>query len=104
MATRRRSVVWSLSAQRGLEDVLAYIAGHSLPGAQLVAQRALEAADSLATLSERGRVVPEIQDPTIRETFVYSYRLMYHVSDTRITIVAFIHGAREFERWRREGQ
>lgn len=103
MATRRRPVVWSLSAQRGLEDVLAYIAGNSLQGAQLVARRTLEAADSLATLSERGRVVPEIQDPTIRETFVYLYRLMYHVSDTRITIVAFIHGARDFERWRHEG-
>lgn len=81
-----------------------YVAGSSHQGAQLVAQRALEVADSLATLSERGRVVPEAQDPTIRETFVYSYRLMYHVSDTRITIVAFIHGARDFERWRREGQ
>lgn len=97
MATRRRPVVWSLSAQRRLEDVLAYIASNSLHGARLVARRALEAADSLATLSERGRVVPEIQDPSIRETFVYSYRLMYHVSDTRITIVAFIHAARDFE-------
>ena len=104
MATRRRPVVWSLSAQRGLEDVLAYIAGNSLDGARLVARRALEAADSFASLSERGRVVPEIQDPAIRETFVYSYRLMYHVSGTRITIVAFIHGARDFERWRRKGQ
>ena len=104
MATRRRPVVWALSAQRGLEDVLAYIAGSSLDGARLVAHRALEAAESLASLSERGRVVPEIQDSTIRETFVYSYRLMYHVSDTRITIVAFIHGARDFERWRRKGQ
>jgi toxin ParE1/3/4 len=64
----------------------------------------LEAADSLTTLSERGRVVPEIQDPTIRETFVDSYRLMYQVSETRITIVAFIHGARDFDRWRREEQ
>lgn len=84
--------------------MLAHIAGSSLQGARLVVRRALEAADSLATLSERGRVVPEIRDPTVRETFVYSYRLMYHVSDTRITIVAFIHGAREFERWRSEGQ
>jgi len=50
MATRRRPVVWSLSAQRGLEDVLAYIAGSSLDGARLVARRALEAADSFASL------------------------------------------------------
>jgi len=64
----------------------------------------LEAAGSLSTLSERGRIVPEINDPLVRETFVYAYRLLYRVAETRITILAFIHGARDFERWRREEQ
>jgi len=104
MATRPRPVVWSLSAQRGLDEVLAHVVSDSFQGAQSIARRTLETADSLATLSERGRVVPEIQDPAIREAFVYSYRLVYHVGEARITILAFIHGARDFERWRREGQ
>jgi len=102
MATRRRTVVWSVSAQRGLDDALGYVASDSLQGAQPIARRALEAADSLALLGERGRVVPEIQDPTIRETFIFSYRLLYHVGDSQVTVLAFIHGARDFERWRRE--
>jgi len=67
-----------------------------------VLQQALSAADSLATLAERGRVVPETSDPSIREIFVYRYRMMYRVTSDSVSILAFIHGARDFERWRRE--
>jgi toxin ParE1/3/4 len=44
--------------------------------------------------------VPEVNDLAIRETFIYSYRLLYQVTETRVTVVAFLHGARDFERWR----
>ena len=59
-------------------------------------------AASLETLAERGRVVPELADPTIREVFVFRYRLMYRIETERVTILAFVHGARDFARWRRE--
>jgi hypothetical protein len=32
---------------------------------------------SLRTFAERGRVVPEIDTPDIREIFIRSYRLIY---------------------------
>ena len=64
---------------------------------------ALEAAAGLATLSERGRVVPETNDSVIREIFVFRYRLMYRVETERVTVVAFVHGARDFANWR-QGQ
>jgi hypothetical protein len=54
----------------------------------------------LATLSERGRVVPETNDPAIREVFVFRYRLMYRVEEMRVIVVAFVHGARDFGAWR----
>jgi plasmid stabilization system protein ParE len=56
----------------------------------------------LATLAERGRVVPEFSDPSIREVFAFRYRLLYRVEAGRVTVLAFVHGARDFERWRRE--
>lgn len=59
-------------------------------------------AGSLATMSERGLVVPEVGDVTLRELFVYRYRLLYRVRDERVVIVAFLQGARDFEKWRRE--
>ncbi|MGM0678010.1 type II toxin-antitoxin system RelE/ParE family toxin [Ectothiorhodospira marina] len=44
-----------------------------------------------------GRTVPEIRDDTIRERFVYSYRLIYRVASGMILIVAVIHGKRLLE-------
>lgn len=44
-----------------------------------------------------GRIVPEIGDQAIRERFVYSYRLVYKVDATQITVVAVIHGKRLLE-------
>ena len=41
-------------------------------------------------------MVPESDDPTIREVFVFRYRLMYKIHDDRVLIVAFVHGARDF--------
>jgi hypothetical protein len=38
----------------------------------------------------------------IREVFAFRYRLMYRVEPKAVTIVAFIHGARDFAQWRRE--
>jgi plasmid stabilization system protein ParE len=58
-------------------------------------------ADSLSLFSSRGRVVPELLDDTIREVFVYRYRLIYQVHNEEIRILAIIHGAMDFERWLR---
>lgn len=100
MASRVRAVAWSESAQRSLDEVIEYIANDSKPAAGHVLESALDIAASLATLGERGRVVPELNDPAIREVFVFRYRLMYRVEETRVLVVAFVHGARDFATWR----
>jgi plasmid stabilization system protein ParE len=43
--------------------------------------------------------VPELDDPTVREIFVYRYRLVYEVAPSQITVLSFLHGARDFNRW-----
>jgi plasmid stabilization system protein ParE len=55
----------------------------------------------LAIFAERGRVVPESNDPNIREVFVFRYRLMYEIHDERVIIVAFLHAARDVTALRR---
>ena len=101
MATRRR-VVWTRSARRHLDEIAEFVARDSPDGARRVVEQALAAAGSLETLSDRGRVVPERADPAIREVFVYRYRLIYRTVGDTVAVIAFIHGARDFERWRRE--
>jgi len=49
---------------------------------------------SLSQFPESGRIVPEIDDPEIRERFVYSYRVIYRVETDRLLIVAVVHGRR----------
>jgi toxin ParE1/3/4 len=99
MAARVREVVWAQSARDALDEVIEYIARDSRQAAIRVLEEALRAGASLATLSERGRIVPELNDPTIRELFVFKYRLLYEVEDHRVLIVAFLHGARDFATW-----
>jgi plasmid stabilization system protein ParE len=102
MASRRRRVIWALGPQEALNEALEFIAEESLDGALPVLHAILDLAANLETLSERGRTVPEYDDPGIREIFVYSYRRMYRVDADLVTIIAFIHGARDFERWARQ--
>jgi plasmid stabilization system protein ParE len=45
----------------------------------------------------RDGVVPEFDDPALRERFVYSYRVIYRVEPHRLLIVAVIHGKRLIE-------
>ena len=96
MAARVRSVDWAFSAQAALDEVITYISRDSPEAAARVLEQALETGASLATFAERGRIVPESNEPTIREVFVFRYRLMYEVRDDRVIIVAFLHGARDF--------
>jgi toxin ParE1/3/4 len=99
MATQRREVVWSWRARDGLDEAVAYIARDSLQRVVDLLERALNIAESLDQFTERGRIVPELDDPYVRELFVYRYRLVYEVSDSRATILGFLHGARDFNRW-----
>jgi len=54
-------------------------------------------ARSLTTFSERGRIVPEANDPTIRELFLVNYRLLYQVRPEVVYVLAIIHGARDLK-------
>jgi plasmid stabilization system protein ParE len=99
MAPRRREVIWTKRARDGLDEAAAHVAEDSMEAALDLLERALDAADSLTTLSERGHIVPELDDPKVREIFVFKYRLLYEVAPSQVIVLGFIHGARDFNRW-----
>ena len=47
-------------------------------------------------------MVREIGESTLRELLVYDYRMLYRVREDRVVIRAFLHGTRDFSKWRRE--
>jgi toxin ParE1/3/4 len=98
-----RKVTWTESAWIDLEEVADYIAKDSPHYAGAFIREVRDAARSLAYLAERGRIVPEFNDPLIRELIVKSYRLIYKVTEQTTYILGFIHGARDLSAlWERE--
>jgi plasmid stabilization system protein ParE len=93
-----RKVVWTAPAWDDLENAAEFIARDSEFYAASLVREASEAAASLADLADRGQVVPEFADETIRELLLKPFRLVYRVTDQHVFIVAFIHGARRL--WR----
>jgi addiction module RelE/StbE family toxin len=90
-----RKVTWTQSAWKDLEEIAEYIAKDSPHYAAAFVLEARDAARSLTFVAERGRTVPEFNDPGIRELFVRSYRLIYQVKEKAVNIIGLIHGARD---------
>ena len=86
-----------------LDDAVSYVAQDSRPAAERLLILALDAASSLDVYSERGRVVPEFNNPNVRELLVQRYRLLYEVTPAEVQILAFVHGARDLTRSPFEG-
>ena len=62
-----------------------------------------QASRSLTNFAERGRMVPEFASPRVRELLVRNHRLVYRVDSDQVTILGFIHGARDLRSlWQRE--
>ena len=70
MAARRRRVIWSEQARDALHETLEHLGQDSPAGAQQLLTDCLEAAASLAALSQRGQVVEEANRPEIRQLLV----------------------------------
>jgi len=90
-------VTWSPEATEDLELIAEYIARDSEFYARAVVAEILSVSRNIREFPLIGRAVPEIGDESIRERFIYSYRLVYRIEHERILIVAVIHGKRLLE-------
>ena len=99
-----REVVWTEVAADDLKETWEYIAHDSLMYAATFVQDVRDVSHSLDQSSERGRVVPELGAPDIRELIIGNYRLIYQVTPNVVFILRLIHGARQLpEGGRRPG-
>ncbi len=89
------SISWTEGAISSVAEAAEYIAKDSPSYAAALIAKAEGAANSLSQFPERGRIVPEYGDTTIRELFVGRYRLIYRIHAKTVTIIAFVHGARD---------
>jgi addiction module RelE/StbE family toxin len=85
---------WSEEALEDMESIATYIEKDSPTYAKSVVSKFFEKAEVLKDFTELGRIVPELNNIHIREIFVYSYRLIYNISDDTVLFVAVVHGKR----------
>jgi toxin ParE1/3/4 len=87
-------VVWSPTALEDVEAIAAYISRDSISYAAAVVKRILDSTRSLQKFPHAGRAVPEFDDTSIREVFVYSFRVIYRVKGETVIIASVVHGKR----------
>jgi toxin ParE1/3/4 len=88
-------VKWARPAVEDLEQIADYIALDSKYYAAAFVREIRDAARSLRQVARRGRVVPELSDPTVRELLIGNYRLLYQLRKSEVLVLALIHGARD---------
>ena len=100
-----RKVIWTETAWRDLERTADFIAADSPGYAASFVLGIREHARSLDEFALRGRVVPELDDPNVRELLIGNYRLIFEVHERTVYILGLIHGARDLAAlWRLEGR
>ncbi len=82
---------WSERARADLKAIHDRIAQDSPRNAKTVAQQFRARADQLPATPRAGRVVPELGDPSIRETPVHSWRLIYQLRDEHVFVITLAH-------------
>ncbi len=89
-------VEWSPRAREDLREIREFIARDSERYSQSFVQKVFDVVSRCGGFPEAGSIVPEFDDPVLRERLVFRYRLIYRLaSDSLVEIVAIIHGARE---------
>ena len=87
------NVDWTLNAISDLTSIYQHIAADSPRYAIAVVDRLTQRTRQLATFPMSGGKVPEYQREDIREVLAYSYRIIYRVGDSEISVIAVIHAA-----------
>ena len=87
-------IEWSPIAQNDLNDIIDYIAQDSLEYALNFYDQVREKVQNLIQFPKIGRMIPELDDPDIREIILRNYRIIYRIYKDNIEIIRIIHGSR----------
>jgi addiction module RelE/StbE family toxin len=89
-------IVWSPQSLRDLDALREYIARDSEHYADLTVARVFSAVERLIKFPRSGRVVPERDEPEIREIIVGRFRVVYRVRDQLLEVATVFRASKEF--------
>jgi plasmid stabilization system protein ParE len=90
------NLIWTQVAQDDLEEVIGYIRNENPSVAKSFSKLLIDQVELLADFPELGHVVPERDDPQIREIGYRNYRIIYRLTLAKdiVEIVRIWHAAR----------
>jgi toxin ParE1/3/4 len=89
-------VILTPQSQDDLRAIVSFIARDNPDRARSFGNELIDRALTLAEMPERGRLVPEIAEASVREIVCRPYRIIYEIfpSQNVVYILRFWHGAR----------
>ena len=91
-------VKWTAHAKAQLRHIHDYIFEDSPFYAKRVSEKLVQKTTALDEMPRKGRMVPELNEDTVRELGLYSYRIFYEIKpDNLIEVLAVIHKRRHLE-------
>jgi len=90
-------VVLSPSARSDVRDIVRYISADDPARALDFGRFLISRTKLLAQSPELGRIVPEFEDPLVREIVVRAYRVVYRLDHSQrlVEIIRFWHAGRD---------
>lgn len=87
-------VRWTPQATDDLNAIAEFISKDSPHYSSLLVLDVLQAVERLTAFPQSGRIVPEINEPLVREVILGSYRIVCRVRKELVEILTVFHGAR----------
>ena len=87
------NVLWTKNAKAHLDGIYKYIAQDSKEYAKRIVDRLTQRSIQISDYPFSGRKVPEYDADKVREVIEGPYRIVYHIKQDQIDILAVIHGA-----------
>jgi len=91
------AIRWSGPAIREFEGALDYIARDNRDAADRLARAIHRAIGRLRAFPESGRMVPELEDPALREVMHSPFRVIYQRQENLVEILAVVRAEQEVD-------
>jgi addiction module RelE/StbE family toxin len=90
-------ITWTKWSVKDLRSIYDFISLDSSFYAARFIQKLISRVEQLVELPESGRIVPEKEDPAIRELIEGNYRIIYRIHRGNVTILRIHNSARKIK-------
>lgn len=97
---RNYKVVWAITAETDLKEIVNYIAIDSPENALRIFRKIKKNASNLYNIPERCRIVPELKEQGImqyRELIVNSWRIIFRIAEKKVYVLSVLDSRRNIE-------